>query len=45
LILTSACEITVAGGHMRFSMHNSPLSTLVGFLTVPVEYQRDPARL
>jgi uncharacterized protein (TIGR03435 family) len=23
-------------GHMRFSMHNSPLSTLVGFLTVPV---------
>jgi uncharacterized protein (TIGR03435 family) len=24
------------GGHMRFSMHNSPLSTLVGFLVVPL---------
>jgi uncharacterized protein (TIGR03435 family) len=23
-------------GHMRFSMHNSPLSTLLGFLTVPL---------
>jgi len=28
--------MTLAGGHLRFSMHNSPISTLTGFLEIPV---------